>query len=110
MTQALGRELRAVRRDRAAWTQSRPPAAELEAIGRFLACGREAGRTARLHVVHVSTADGLAKIAAARANGTTITAETCPHYLWFSVADFERIEPTLKCAPPVRDPTNRKQL
>lgn len=110
MTQALTRELRAARRDRAAWTQARPPAAELEAIGRFLACGRAAGPAARLHVVHVSTADGLAKIAAARANGTTITAETCPHYLWFTAADFERIGPALKCAPPVRDPANRERL
>ena len=63
-----------------------------------------------MHVVHVSTADGLAKLAAARAAGWTASAETCPHYLWFTHEAFERIGPALKCAPPVRDGANRERL
>jgi allantoinase len=110
MTRALGADLRARRKDRAAWTASRPPAAELEAIGRFLACGKDTPKRARMHVVHVSTADGLAKLARARAQGRPVTAETCPHYLWFTDQDFDRIGPALKCAPPVRDAANRERL
>lgn len=110
MTRALGDALRTHRTDRAAWTASRPPAAELEAIGRFLHAGRAAGQGTSLHVVHVSTADGLAKLAQARARGGRVTAETCPHYLWFTDRDFERIGPALKCAPPVRDAANRERV
>jgi len=114
MTVILGQQLRAAgRADRPAWTLSRPPAAELEAIGRLLRAARATaggGGRARVHVVHVSTADGLAKVAAARGSGLPATAETCPHYLWFTQDDFERIGPALKCAPPVRDAANRERL
>ena len=111
MTDALGKQFRAAgRTDRAAWTLSRPPAAELEAMGRLLGIGREVGPNTRLLVVHVSTADGLAKLESARYGGRRAMAETCPHYLWFTADGFERIGPSLKCAPPVRDAANRERM
>lgn len=111
MTRTLADGMRANgRRDRAAWTASRPPAAELEAIGRLLALARDVGAAARLLVVHVSSADGLAKLEAARYGGRRASAEMCPHYLWFTADDFERIGPALKCTPPVRDAANRERL
>ena len=64
-----------------AWCQARPAAAEVDAIRRLLVCMRGAGKGVRAHVVHVSCAEGLAGVDAARGKGVAITAETCPHYL-----------------------------
>lgn len=96
--------------DRRSWCRARPTVAEVEAIRRLLVCMRGAGRDVRAHVVHVSCAAGLAEIDAARKKGIAITGETCPHYLAFSVEDFERMGPPLKCAPPIRDTETRAAL
>lgn len=96
--------------DRLSWCRSRPPAAEVEAIRRLLSAMRGAGRGVRAHVVHVSCAEGLAEVDAARRNGVAISAETCPHYLAFTEDDFARIGPALKCAPPIRDAATRDAL
>jgi allantoinase len=101
VTALLGRRLReAGRTDRASWHESRPPATELEAIRRACYWARAAG--GNLHVVHVTIADGLEEIARAKLEGTRVTAETCPHYLFFDETDFERIGPPAKCSPPIR--------
>jgi len=111
MVERLSGEIRARREtDRLAWCRARPPAAELEAIRRLVSCVRGAGPGARAHVVHVSGADGLAEVQAAREWGLSVTAETCPHYLDFDERDFERVGPALKCAPPVRDAASRERL
>ena len=57
-----------------------------------------------LHIVHVSTGGGVAKAVEARARGVDVTLETCPHYLFFTEADLERIGVAAKCAPPLREP------
>jgi allantoinase len=93
-----------------AWCRARPAAAEVHAIQRLLVCMRGAGKGVRAHVVHVSCAEGLAEVDAARNKGVAITAETCPHYLAFTEEDFERIGPALKCAPPIRDAGTRDAL
>ena len=92
-----------------AWCRARPPAAEVEAIRRLLVCMRGA-KGVRAHVVHVSCAEGLAEVDAARGKGVAITAETCPHYLAFTEDDFARLGPPLKCAPPIRDARMRDAL
>lgn len=80
------------------WAASRPPAAEASAV-------RALSRTgARVHVVHVSTADALAEL------GPGMTAETCPHYLAFTDDDVKRVGPLLKCAPPIREAAERERL
>ena len=93
-----------------AWCHARPAAAEVDAIRRLLVCMRGAGKGVRAHVVHVSCAEGLAEVDAARGKGVAITAETCPHYLAFTEEDFDRIGPPLKCAPPIRDRETREAL
>ena len=110
MVERLGAQERANGTDRRSWCRARPPAAEVEAIRRLLTCMRGAGKGVRAHVVHVSCAAGLAEIDAARGKGVAITAETCPHYLAFSDADFVRVGPALKCAPPIRDSATRDAL
>jgi dihydropyrimidinase len=58
---------------------SRPPYVEAEATGRAIALARAA--RAPLFVVHLSSADALAQVRAARAEGLPVFAETCPVYL-----------------------------
>ncbi len=96
--------------DRLSWCRARPPAAEVEAIRRLPVAMRGAGKNARAHVVHVSTAAGLHEVDQARGRGVSVTAETCPHYLAFTEDDFVRIGPPLKCAPPIRDAETREAL
>ena len=45
---------------------------------------------------------GAALVAAARARGIDVTAETCPHYLWFAEEDLDELGALAKCAPPLR--------
>jgi allantoinase len=90
------------------YAASRPPETELEAILRALDIARETG--CALHVVHVSTAAGLNAIAQARAQGHDVTAETCPHYLLLSTADADQLGALAKCAPPLRDESERLAL
>ena len=87
---------------------SRPAIAEIEAISRAILFAEETGCS--LHVVHVSTGRGIALIAAARARGIDVTAETCPHYLLFTEDDVERIGALAKCAPPIRPSEEREAL
>jgi allantoinase len=82
------------------WAASRPPEAELEAIARALELAEETGCS--LHVVHVSTAEGVAAVAEARARGVDATCETCPHYLVLRDADMDALGTLAKCAPPLR--------
>ncbi len=58
---------------------SRPPYVEAEATGRAIALARAA--RAPLYVVHLSSADALAEVRTARAEGLPVFAETCPVYL-----------------------------
>jgi allantoinase len=88
--------------------ESRPVAAEIEAIGRALELARETG--ASLHIVHVSTGRGVSLAAEARANGVDVSIETCPHYLWFTEADVERLGTIAKCAPPLRAAEHHEAL
>jgi allantoinase len=102
-------QLRAAgRTDRRAWLESRTPFTEVEAITRALLLARVAG--ARLHIVHVSTAEGIDLVDAARRMGQPATCETCPHYLALDEDDFVAIGPAAKCAPPLRSRANVEAL
>ena len=91
-----------------AFLDSRPVLAELEAIQRALLLARETG--ASLHIVHVSCGRAVALAAEARAEGTDVSIETCPHYLFFTEEDVERLGPIAKCAPPLRTTGDRDAL
>ena len=87
---------------------SRPVAAELDAIRRALAIAAETG--ASLHVVHVSSGQGVALAAEARARGVDVSIETCPHYLCFTAEDVDRLGVVAKCAPPFRAAEEQARL
>jgi allantoinase len=109
ITHYLGEKYReAGRIDRRAWGESRPVFNEVEAISRACYLAKVTG--GNLHIVHISTAEGLREIARAKEDGVRVTAETCPHYLFFDEEDFIRIGPLAKCSPPIRDRANREEL
>ena len=63
-----------------------------------------------IHIVHVSSAEALLLIAAAKAEGLPITAETCSHYLFFNAENIPDAHCIYKCAPPIREKSNNKKL
>ena len=95
-------------RSYATYLASRPPRAETSAVELMLRLADEF--RARVHIVHVSSAESLPIIRAARARGVAITCETCPHYLAFSATDVPNGATQFKCAPPIRDAANRAAL
>jgi len=92
----------------ATWLQVRPRAAENEAIALLLRLGGEFG--ARIHIVHVSSADALVALRDAKLAGGAVTAETCPHYLTFGAEEIADGATEFKCAPPIRERENRERL
>jgi allantoinase len=87
---------------------SRPRAAENRAIANVIALARRTG--ARVHVLHLSSADALPALAAARADGVAITAETCPHYLTLTAEEIADGATEFKCCPPIREAANQDLL
>lgn len=89
------------RRDPRSWAEARPEVQELEAVRRFLYWTKVSGGNG--HLCHVSLPEAFDEIAEAKAEGVSVTAEVCAHYLWFTIEDFERQGALLKCAPPIRE-------
>jgi allantoinase len=92
----------------ATFLESRPKAAENEAVALLIQLCREY-RT-RTHIVHLSSSDALAPLFHARAARLPITAETCPHYLYFVADEIPAGATAYKCAPPIRERENREFL
>jgi allantoinase len=59
---------------------------------------------ARIHIVHLATANALPAIRSARAAGVALTVETCPHYLTLAAEDI--VDGATACAPPIRSRDN----
>ncbi|MGW1256244.1 allantoinase AllB [Streptomyces sp. NPDC002513] len=87
---------------------SRPRDAEDTAITHLIAQARRLD--ARVHVLHLSSADALPLIAAARADGVRITVETCPHYLTLVAEEVPDGASEFKCCPPIREAANQDLL
>ena len=92
----------------AGFLASRPPEAEVTAIGRLVQGARDTG--ARVHVVHLAAADALPEVRQARADGVRITVETCPHYLAFAAEQVPDGATAFKCCPPIREQRHREAL
>lgn len=89
----------------------RPDTMEAEAVHRLLAIAKEAG--APVMVVHLTNQKALEEIRAARKNGQTVYAETCPQYLLlddsvYSQPDFQGAK--YVCAPPIRKKEDQECL
>ena len=58
---------------------SRPAVVAIEAVSRAAILAEWTG--ARIHILHISSAEELRPLREAKARGVDITGETCPHYL-----------------------------
>jgi allantoinase len=87
---------------------SRPKHWEDEAISLMIRlCGEY---RCPVHIVHLSSANSLAAIAEAKAQGLPLTVETGQHYLFFNAEDIADGQTQFKCAPPIRERANNEQL
>ena len=77
-----------------------PAAGEEVMIGRDIALAEVTD--GRLHVMHVSTAGGVALIRAAKARGSRVTAEACPHHFTLTDESLRGFDANFKMSPPLR--------
>lgn len=61
----------------------------------------------RFHVLHVSTAQ---EVEFLRTSSDLITAEACPHHLFFNVNDYERLGSLVQMNPSIKDPADNVAL
>lgn len=87
---------------------ARPIVAETGAIA--LAIEIAASTRARIHILHVSSGRGIELVRSARESGLAVSAETCPHYLTLTSADYASIGPVMKVYPPIRDSSDQEAL
>ncbi|WP_312911980.1 allantoinase AllB [Natronosalvus caseinilyticus] len=87
---------------------SRPVIAECEAIERMITFAEETG--AKIHMFHVSSGSGAEAVARGKERGVDVTAETCPHYLWFTESVLEEKGNVARIQPPIRDADQRDRL
>ncbi|MGW5051272.1 dihydropyrimidinase [Actinokineospora sp. NPDC004072] len=90
---------------------TRPPELEGEATHRAIALAAVTG--APLYIVHLSSRPALDAVTAARDTGQNVFAETCPQYLFLSMADLAR--PGFEgakfvCSPPLRPAEHQSDL
>jgi len=88
--------------------QARPETAEAVSIA--IAGELSAATGCRFHVVHTASLAGIRAVRRAQAAGIALSAETCPHYLAFSDADFGDLGVAMKVYPPIRGGADRAAL
>ncbi len=65
---------------------------------------------ARLHIMHVSTAEEVEYLAGVMSRTDKITAETCVQYLTFCDEDYGRLGAKIKCNPAIKGASDRAAL
>ena len=102
------RALAAGRTDPMQHALTRPPLAEAEAVHRAIALAEMAG--APLYIVHVSAAETVDEIAAARARGVRVYGETCPQYLFLTEDAYREDGARFIMSPPLRNRRAQERL
>jgi dihydroorotase len=87
---------------------SRPAVVAVEAVSRAAILAEWTG--ARIHILHISSAEELRPLREAKARGVDITGETCPQYLFLSTDDYGRFAGVIRVNPPVREKRNQEPL
>ena len=96
------------RQDPLAHIASRPAVVAVEAVSRAAILAEWTG--ARIHILHISSAEELRPLREGKARGVDITGETCPHYLLLSTDDYHALAGIIRVNPPVREARNREPL
>ncbi len=85
-----------------------PPVAEASIIARDAMLARHTG--GRVHVAHVSTAEGLDVVRWAKERGIRMTAEVAPHHLALGTDLLTGYDPVYKVNPPLRPTEDQEAL
>ena len=85
-----------------------PPVAEASIIARDALLAEHT--RSRVHVAHVSTAEGLDVVRWAKARGIRMTAEVTPHHLALGTDLLAGYDPVYKVNPPLRPTEDREAL
>ncbi len=64
----------------------------------------------RAHILHLTTARELELFKAGAVENKKITAEACPHHLWFSAEDYDSKGALIKCNPAIKTAADRAAL
>ncbi|MCQ2009564.1 allantoinase AllB [Sporolactobacillus sp. STSJ-5] len=99
---------KASRTDYNALLDGRPNLAEEVTVQMGTSFSRASG--AKLHVLHVTTAEAADAIRRAQAQGAPVSAETCPHYLFLSNEDYPKVGQVMKIYPPVKYEKDKEAL
>ncbi len=91
-----------------AYLHSRPKSWEDAAVALVIDAVARTGCAA--HIVHLSSSTALPMIRRAKDRGLPLTVETCPHYLCLSAEEVPDGATAFKCAPPIREGSNREAL
>jgi allantoinase len=101
LSQQLTAKLRAANRmDPIAHNESKPNAVEEKAVREAIAMARST--KCKLHISHISTAEGVRLISSAKRDKVNVTVETCPQYLSLTTSDMLKLGPYLKMNPPLK--------
>ena len=81
-----------------------------EAVSIAIAAELSSATGCRFHVVHATSERGIRAVRRAQAEGIALSAETCPHYLSFTDADFADLGVMMKVYPPIRRSADQAAL
>ncbi len=90
------------------FARSRPAVAEEEGVSRVVTLARDTG--CPLHIFQLSTGRSAAIVRDAKRDAVDVTAETTPHYLWFTEAEMEEKGSVACIQPPLRSAEERESL
>jgi dihydroorotase len=83
------------------WPAARPIAVHAEGLSAAMAIGLAQSFGKRLHLCHVSRADEIALVRAAKEAGAALTCEVTPHHLFLTDADARILGPYGAMRPPL---------
>lgn len=90
------------------FVESRPPFTEAEAVSRAIFFAKVTG--CRINICHCTCKEAVEEVIRAQQEGVDVTCETCPHYLYFTTDDLDKIGTITKCTPPIRDQAQQDAL
>lgn len=80
----------------------------IRAVEKALALAKQYGT--RLYILHVSSAEEIALIKAAKQEGVNVFAETTPHHLFFDTSSYQTLQGKCVVNPPLRDISHRDAI
>ncbi len=92
------------------WPAGRPIAVHAEGLSAAIAIGLARSFGRRLHLCHVSLADEIALVRAAKGSGAALTCEVTPHHLFLTEADAQRLGAFGAMKPPLATEADRAAL